>query len=396
MPFGKNLIHYIHLGRKKFHHIRKCLSSPRCEKDWFFEWNGLGCGVNFPQIGAIFACLFVRLCGEVVSFSSEEGVVSTEKIVRFEARTDPTKGWLPSERPIDELISTSLVCIRKVKGSTTHQVTQKVKDLLRVSKVGHAGQLEPNMTGLVVVLVEDACKLTSLVTKKDRQYRLRLQFSSSIHRKKLEGILRKFRGKIRQVPPLRSRVRRVLRSREVYQLELESYSPRQIQVFLHCEAGVYIRKLFYEMGRLLRTNVVIPVIQRLAIGDLHLDQAISLAEFQKRVRAYRQGDEKALREVLLPVDHWVNAKELVVEDSVIPRLCCGASLYLDRVCAYDAGIEKEEVVLVRSLKGEIVCLAKMLVSSEEMNSGEDDLLVAQPIRVIMPKRVYSIDNPCKC
>lgn len=312
-----------------------------------------------------------------------------EKIIKMKAKTNPDYGCRPEDRSFEDYINNAVLCVDKPRGPTTHHIAQEVKQALSIEKIGHGGQLEPPMNGLVLVVFGNACKLTSLLTNSDREYTLRIQFSRALDQKQIERAMSKFTGKIKQVPPLRSRVRRVLRIRMVHEIQIQEYKPKNIKVYIRCESGTYLRKLFYDMGRLLRSNITLSSIRRLSIGNLKEEQAVTMEDFRNAAEAYKKGDTDAIRSILVPVEESIARKSLVVTDEAIHRLCCGSPLHLDRLCELDPGIEPEEVVVIRSLKNEIVCVAQALMSSEEMEKQTEGI-AAQVTRVVMDPSTYKL------
>lgn len=312
--------------------------------------------------------------------------------VRLKGQETSKIGSLPQDRSISELLRTSVVCIEKPYNKTTHQMTQGVKEILGVKKVGHAGQLEPVMTGLVVVLLEDACKVTRFITQGDREYVFRLQFSREVPQDRVERAFSKFIGKIKQVPPLRSKTRRVLRAKYVDTIELLDYRPRWAKVRVVCESGTYLRKLFYDMTRLLRSNVALNRIRRTRIGLLTIQNAVSLNDLAKFYDLYRnKGDEQPLRSVLIPMEQALQQKKIYITDASIPKICTGRPLFINNVVSFDEDIEEEEMVGLYSLKEELVAIGRAWYNGNQMKEMEDGV-VGTPIRIIMPYHLFRKKN----
>ncbi|RME81075.1 MAG: RNA-guided pseudouridylation complex pseudouridine synthase subunit Cbf5 [Planctomycetota bacterium] len=314
------------------------------------------------------------------------------KFVRLEGEDKSYIGTLPRDRSIPELLRTSVVCLDKPHNRTTHQTTQGVKKILGVKKVGHGGQLEPVMSGLVVVLLEDACKITRFIIQGDREYVFRLQFSREVPRERLERAFAKFTGKIKQVPPLRSKTRRVLRTKFVESIEILDARPRWAKVKVICESGTYLRKLFYDMTRLLRANVSLSHIRRTRSGNLTIQQAVTFGELSKAYQAYKnEGNEEPLRSILIPMEETIFQKKIYLTDASIPKICSGRPVFIDNIVAFDDEIEAEEVVAMFSLNEELVAIGKTICSGETMKTLEDGV-VAYPIRVVMPHHLFRQNN----
>jgi len=79
--------------------------------------------------------------------------------IKDDASTDESYGCYPTKRPIEEYIRKGLVCIDKPMGPSSHEVVVWVRKILNVSKTGHAGTLDPRVTGVLPVFIENATKM---------------------------------------------------------------------------------------------------------------------------------------------------------------------------------------------------------------------------------------------
>jgi H/ACA ribonucleoprotein complex subunit 4 len=101
-----------------------------------------------------------------------------------------------------------------------------------------------------------------------------------------------------------------------------------------------------------------------------------------------EGDEKQLREILIPLEHAMpHVKKVFVKDSAIYNITCGAPVYTPGICRIQKGIRKGDLVAVCSLKEELVALGIARMSSEEMLEKEQGSAIRTD-RVFMPKGIY--------
>ncbi len=205
-----------------------------------------------------------------------------------------------------------LLLIDKPSGITSHDVVDVVRRKLKIRKVGHAGTLDPLATGLMVVLVGKATKLFQSFSGLDKKYKATLKLGGvtstgdkegrmieensdykNITVPDIEEAFAKFRGEILQVPPQVSAIRykgkrlyQLARKGEyvdvpprkikIYSLEIEDIRIPQIDFFVHCSKGTYVRKLSCDIGEVLGCGAYILGIRRTQIGGFRLENAVSL------------------------------------------------------------------------------------------------------------------------
>ena len=84
-------------------------------------------------------------------------------------------GQEPKQRYITELLNYGIVNVDKPKGPTSHQTSDFVKKILKLSKAGHSGTLDPLASGLMVLLIGEATKLSQYVTEGNKSYQVGLR-----------------------------------------------------------------------------------------------------------------------------------------------------------------------------------------------------------------------------
>ncbi|MEK6909495.1 MAG: RNA-guided pseudouridylation complex pseudouridine synthase subunit Cbf5, partial [Candidatus Aenigmatarchaeota archaeon] len=131
-------------------------------------------------------------------------------LIKSEEETNPEYGKSPNDRTIEELINSAVIITDKHSGPTSHQVSAWVRDIFDVKSGGHSGTLDPSVTGVLPVALENATKVMPVLTGLDKEYIGVMH----LHKEVPEDILRnmiieKFIGKIRQRPPVKSAVARV-------------------------------------------------------------------------------------------------------------------------------------------------------------------------------------------
>ncbi|MFH8132318.1 MAG: PUA domain-containing protein, partial [Candidatus Aenigmatarchaeota archaeon] len=134
-----------------------------------------------------------------------------------------------------------------------------------------------------------------------------------------------------------------------------------------CQAGVYIRKLVSDLGLSLGIGAHLTELRRTKAGNFTEEQAHSLVEIRDAYEFWKEGNEKFLKEILIPVEFAVlHLKRVFVKDSAVDSICHGAPVFCSGLTRIQEGIEKNEIVAVYSLKEELVALGKAVLNSEEM------------------------------
>jgi len=316
-------------------------------------------------------------------------VTNRRKFVREEAETDPRYGKRPEERSVEELINMGVVVIDKPKGPTSHQVSAWVRDLLHVEKAGHGGTLDPNVTGVLPIATNRATRVLSLLLHAGKEYVALMRLHRDVSDEALISVLRKFTGLIYQVPPVRSSVKRRRRPRRVYYIELIERDGRDVLLRMGVEAGTYIRKLIHDMGRALGVGAHMQELRRTQTAHITEDEAIYLQDLLDAYIFWKEdGCEELIRKYVKPVEYLTeHIPKIYVKDSAVSAITHGAPVYAPAVSIVEEGIRPKSLVAIMTLKGELIAIARALVTTDEILEANKGI-VASLERVIMPRNVY--------
>ena len=221
--------------------------------------------------------------------------------------------------------SFGVIVVDKPEGPTSHKVVSIVRRGTGVRKVGHAGTLDPRASGVLVLCLGPATRLSEYLSSSTKSYEARIRFGESTETYDAEGettssagevptevqiesALEMFRGEIQQVPPPYSAIK--LQGKKAYELAREGkpvkldprsvtvyeltklqYEPPELSVRVECSAGTYIRSLAHDLGQALSTGAHLSALRRLRAGPFGLEDAVSLEELQE---AMRRGEWQAL------------------------------------------------------------------------------------------------------
>ena len=174
--------------------------------------------------------------------------------VRKQFKTSDKFGKLPGKRTVDELINLGVVNVDKPAGPTSHQVSAYVQKILGIKKSGHSGTLDPNVTGVLPVALKKSTKVIQTLLKAGKEYVCLMHLHKPVKEYDLYKALEKFTGKINQLPPIKSSVKRQLRERTVYYIDVLSIQDQDVLFKVGCEAGTYVRKLCLHPNTQILTN----------------------------------------------------------------------------------------------------------------------------------------------
>lgn len=203
-----------------------------------------------------------------------------------------------------------LILVDKPTGPTSHKVVSIVRRETGVRKVGHAGTLDPRASGVLILCLGPATRLSEYLSTTSKRYEAVVRFGKSTKTYDAEGddihitgavpteedirdIIPEFTGKIEQVPPPYSAIKVKgkkayelaregkevnLESRDVtiYKLNLVEYRPPDLVLDIECSAGTYIRSLAHDLGEQLGTGAFLANLRRTKVGHFTIDDCVSL------------------------------------------------------------------------------------------------------------------------
>jgi len=254
-----------------------------------------------------------------------------------------------SKRRID-----GVLLLDKPRGLSSNAALQRAKRLYRAQKAGHTGTLDPLATGLLPICFGEATKFAQALLEADKTYIAVLRLGTTTttgdaegevvatrpvtaSRQELEGILQRFVGRIAQVPPRHSALKRDGRKYyeyaragveiarhprevEIRELELLSWLSPDLELRVRCGKGTYIRALAEDIGAALGCGAHLIGLSRTGSGGFALADAVTLDDLQQR-------PEAALDAALLPVDALVaGLARLDLEDNDAVRMVQGQAV----------------------------------------------------------------------
>ncbi len=237
-------------------------------------------------------------------------------------------------KPMTELLNFSLINIDKPTGPTSYSISEFVKRQLKLKKTSHMGTLDPKVTGVLPITLGRACKLAGYFIKHDKEYVGILQTHKNQNIEELQKIIDKnFVGKIKQTPPHRSAVKREERERTVYNWDLiEEKENREFLFRCKVEGGTYIRKICSDLGEMIG-GAHMGELRRTQAGIFDESKIYNLYDFKSALDKWKDGDEKELREMLVPAEDAIKKvlPTVEVDKSAIKSLYIGKPLFSSNV-----------------------------------------------------------------
>jgi tRNA pseudouridine55 synthase len=212
-----------------------------------------------------------------------------------------------------------LLNIYKPSGPTSHDMVARVRRGTREKKVGHAGTLDPMATGVLVLCLGPATRLSEYVMQSPKIYRARVRFgietdtydaagqivaenSDPATREAVEAALAAFRGEIEQVPPMYSAIKqqgkklyelaragqdveRAARVVTISRLDLTGWAPPFADLEVECSPGTYIRSLVFDLGRVVGVGAHLAALERAASGSFTAEAAVRWPDLDAAMQA---------------------------------------------------------------------------------------------------------------
>lgn len=289
---------------------------------------------------------------------------------------------------LKDAISGVLV-IDKPVGMSSHHVVQLVREGTGIRRAGHTGTLDPRASGVLVVLVGPAVRLSEYVSASDKRYQAIIRLGETtdtydgdgevlsrspvdVSAEQIEAALTQFEGTVEQIPPAYSakrihgkRAYELAREGEevelepkeidVYHLELLEWDPPEAIIDVYCSSGTYVRSLANDLGEVLGCGGHLVGLRRTKSGEFALRDAVQLRRLQD---AFENGD---WYKYLIPAAEALNdwpSRELSFEEVDLVR-------HGHRVPVEDPPENPDNWVRAISQQGELVALMEYLPEEKE-------------------------------
>jgi tRNA pseudouridine55 synthase len=267
----------------------------------------------------------------------------------------------------ERMAAGTFLLIDKPRGPTSHQVTSWVRDLLGLEKAGHAGTLDPNVSGLLWVGVGPALKLLPLMLEFPKHYIAVVTLHGPAPDAEVDRVIAEFRGPIYQTPPVRSAVRRERRVRTIHRLDRLEQVETQLLLDIVADSGTYVRTLAVDLGDALGVGAHMEELRRVGTGPFRESQSLTLTTLADAVERAKAGESASLLSMLHPIDEvWREFPSVVLKDGAASAVVHGADLASGGIRSIPRPFGKDARVVLVSGRGEILAFGTSLFTSEEI------------------------------
>ena len=244
-------------------------------------------------------------------------------------------------------IKRSIVVIDKPSGPTSFDISNFIRKQLDLNKTSHFGTLDPKVTGVLPIALGSAVRLTAYFSRQDKEYVGIMHLHEDIEEKKIKEVIKKrFLGKIKQLPPVKSRVKREEREREIKRFEILEKQEKDILFKVECQAGTYIRKLVHDLGNELGVGAHMTELRRIRASIFLEKDSVTLYDFVKAVEEYKKGNPEKLKKMLLPIEIVKKIMpSLIVKQQFIDKLKHGSPLFKEMIERHDKFNKNEEIAI---------------------------------------------------
>ncbi len=315
--------------------------------------------------------------------------IKREILIRREHASDPKFGCRSEDRKIRQHIDYGIVNVDKPKGPTSHQVSAYVQKIFGIGKAGHSGTLDPKVTGVLPIALNKVTKVVQALLPAGKEYICIMHLHDDIGEDKIRAACDEFVGRIKQMPPLKSAVKRQERYRKVYYLNILEVKKRDVLFHVGCQAGTYIRKLVHDIGVKLGCGAHMAELRRTKAGPFNEATLCTLQGLTDAVWLFKEkNDESLLRRYVQPVENAVaHLPKVWVFDSTVSSIAHGANLKVPGISRVHSDVQVGELVAIMTEKGELVAIGEAKMISKDMVKSERGIAVVLE-RVFMERGVY--------
>lgn len=278
-----------------------------------------------------------------------------------------------------------IVNVLKPTGMTSHDVISRLRKITSIKKIGHAGTLDPNASGVLPVCIGKATRLSDYLIGYDKAYVFELKLGlmtdtydiygktitentdlQPIEHDTVAAVIRSFQGESWQIPPIYSALK--VEGKKLYeyarqdtavdikqrrinirQIELIEYNFPLLRIKAVVTKGTYIRSLCHDIGQALGTNAVMTVLVRIASKNLNIEDSFTLEQIDDM---FRLNDFS----FLLGYDKVLDLESIYLDDDSIGKLMNGIRIPVVKEKNYP------EYFYIRNLESMILGIGEVIDS----------------------------------
>lgn len=305
---------------------------------------------------------------------------------------------------VDEM--EGILVIDKPSGPTSHDIVDILRRTSGIKRIGHTGTLDPMATGVMVVLIGRATRVSRFLELEPKIYIAEATFGITTDTQDITGellsesdampdeatllgLLPAFTGEILQVPPMVSAVKiggkklyklaragheveRPARNVHIFRLELlesfESEGRLKVVFEVECSGGTYVRTLIHDLGERAGCGAVLSALRRTQVGRFNLEHALTMGALGD--------DSNAFSARMLSVDNALeHLPEAIVKSEAVSFVKNGRLLDEMVLASYPKEVEPKSYVRIKTIAGEFLGLGR--VRESEVFSVAPEVILAQ-------------------
>lgn len=300
----------------------------------------------------------------------------------------------------DKIALSGLLLVDKPLGPTSHDVVAYLRRALGQKSVGHTGSLDPLASGLLVMCLGRATKISKYITHADKTYDARIMLGQRSRTFDAEGIdenespgdvsaitedmvrsaLKSFIGKTNQTVPIYSAVKidgkRLYKSarkgeevlaptREIVisKISLLSYEAPALSIVVDCESGVYIRSLANDIGEKLGCGAYLSDLRRTRVGSYSVEDGLTLADIKDPDAI------ELIKEKIISISDSLEMPSIAVSEVFAQRIKQGRTLTSSDIESIETPFEAGQDIAIRDSRGNALAVGISLLSSEKMRES---------------------------
>lgn len=237
--------------------------------------------------------------------------------------------------------------------------------------------------------INRANKAIAMLLLGGKEYVALMHVHKDFDAEELKKSMNEFVGKINQLPPVRSSVKRQYRERTVYYLDVLEIEGRDVLFKVGVESGTYIRKLINDIGEKSGLGAHMVELRRTKVAGLTEDDGLAtLQDLEDAVYFYtNDGDGKPLNRYLQNIEKAVDfLPKTWISDFAVDTVCKGAPVAVPGVVKFNE-FKSDEWVLIYTLKGELAAIGKAAIDSDALRAMDKGVVIRTD-SVIMKPGIY--------
>jgi len=281
------------------------------------------------------------------------------------------------KRTAQELLNYGIINLDKPAGPKSIHCVNNLREILEQPKAGHAGTLDPAVTGVLPIGLGRAVKVLPVLSLAGKVYEGKMHVHGEVTKEQLQEAFNKFTGIIKQTPPSKSAVARREREREVYWFEIKSVKGRDVEFEVGCQHGTYIRTLCVQVGEYLKVGAHMAYLRRTQAGPMKIDDSVTFAEIKKSYKRYlrTKQDKYVANFVMVPEKGVAHLPAVWADEGVKEYLKHGSPVFVPGVLAFTSDLQKGATTAVFDLQNNLLAIGFAELSAEELKKADKGMVV---------------------